>query len=115
MKTEKDNQLLKSLIDELMKTDKPVWKKVAYELSKPRRKRIEVNLSKIDEYAEGDGILLIPGKVLGSGNVSKKVNVAAFAFSESAKQLISMAGGKAMTIESLRKTNPDGKGVTIIK
>ncbi|VVC03335.1 50S ribosomal protein L18e [Candidatus Bilamarchaeum dharawalense] len=115
MKHEKDNQLLRSLIGDLLKTEKPLWIKVAYELSKPRRKRIEVNLSKIDAFANDDETILVPGKVLGSGNVSKKVTVAAFSFSESAKQLISMAGGKAMTIESLRKTNPEGKGVTIIK
>ncbi|MFH1785934.1 MAG: 50S ribosomal protein L18e [Candidatus Micrarchaeota archaeon] len=115
MKRQKDNQILKSLIVDLMKTDKPLWKKVAYELSKPRRKKIEVNLSKIDAYAEGDETILVPGKVLGSGNVSKKITVAAFAFSESARQLISMAGGQAITIESLKKTNPDGKGVVILK
>lgn len=115
MKREKDNQVLQLLIGDLMKTDKPLWKKVAYELSRPRRQRVEVNLSKIDAFADNDGTILVPGKVLGSGNVSKKVTVAAFAFSESAKHLISMAGGKALTIESLRKTNPEGKGVTIIK
>ncbi|MFH1520196.1 MAG: 50S ribosomal protein L18e [Candidatus Micrarchaeota archaeon] len=115
MKKEKDNQVLRLLIGDLMKTDKPFWKKVAYELSKPRRQRVEVNLSKIDAYANDTVTLLVPGKVLGSGNVSKKVTVAAFAFSESAKQLISVAGGKAMTIDSLRKTNPEGKGVTILK
>ena len=115
MKNEKDNQLLKSLIGDLMKTEKPLWRKVALELSKPRRKRVEVNLSKIDAYANGEETLLVPGKVLGSGNVSKKVTVAAFAFSESAKHLIGIAGGKAITIESLRKTNPEGRGVTILK
>ncbi len=115
MTREKDNQLLRSLIGDLMKTDKPLWKKVAQELSKPRRRRVEVNLSKIDDFANGDETILVPGKVLGSGNVSKKVTVAAFAFSESAKHLIGMAGGKAISIESLKKTNPEGKGVTIIK
>jgi large subunit ribosomal protein L18e len=111
----KDNQVLSSLIENLAKTGKPIWKKVASELSKPRRKRVEVNLSKIEVYAEGDSTILVPGKVLGAGSVSKKMTVAAFSFSEKAKALISAAGGKAMTIESLHKSNPEGKGVMILK
>ena len=111
----KDNQILLSLIENLMKTNKPIWKKVAAELSRPRRQRVEVNLSKIESYAVDDTTLLVPGKVLGAGVVSKKVNVAAFSFSDKAKALISAAGGKAMTIESLHKTNPEGRGIMILK
>ncbi len=111
----KDNQVLASLIESLKKAEKPIWKKVASELSRPRRKRVEVNLSKLEQYAADDTTLLVPGKVLGSGVVSRKVNVAAFAFSGKAKELIGAAGGKAMTIESLHKSNPEGRGVMILK
>ena len=112
---EKDNQVLLSLIETLLKTKKPVWRKVAYELSRPRRQRVEVNLSKIDQYAPDDATVIVPGKVLGSGAISKKVTVAAFTFSESAKKLISSAGGKIVTIDGLQKTNPEGRGVMILK
>ncbi len=112
---EKDNQILASLIESLKKEEKPIWKKVASELSRPRRNRVEVNLSKLEQYAEDDTTLLVPGKVLGSGVVSKKVSVAAFAFSGRARELIGAAGGKAMSIESLHKSNPEGRGVTILK
>ena len=112
---EKDNQLLQSLIIELMKSDKRIWKKVAKELSRSRRTRAEVNLSKIDEYASDELTVLVPGKVLGSGGISKKVTIAAFSFSDKAKQLISAAGGKAVSIENLQKSNPGGKGVVILK
>ncbi len=112
---EKDNQALLSLIEALLKTKKPVWRKVAYELSKPRRSRVEVNLSKIDQYAAEDATVIVPGKVLGSGAISKKVNVAAFTFSESARKLISQSGGKAISIDGLQKANPEGRGVMILK
>ncbi len=111
----KDNQILASLIESLNKEAKPVWKKVASELSRPRRNRVEVNLSKLEQYADEGTTLVVPGKVLGSGVVSKKVNVAAFAFSGRAKELIGAAGGKAMSIESLHKSNPEGRGVMILK
>src|SRR5512139_2655696 len=111
----KDNQVLLSLIEALMKSEKPVWRKVAYELSRPRRQRVEVNLGKIDGYAQDDATVLVPGKVLGAGTISKKLTVAAFSFSEKARQLISAAGGKAVTIDGLQKMNPEGRGVTILK
>jgi len=115
MKLKKDNQVLVSLIENLMKTKKPFWRKVASELARPKRGRVEVNLSKIDQYAADDLTVIVPGKVLGSGTISKKVTIAAFAFSESAKQLIAAAGGKAVSIENLHKSNPDGRGVMILK
>lgn len=110
----KDNQALSALIEALLKTDKAVWKKVASELSRPRRKRVEVNLSKIDCYA-GAETVLVPGKVLGAGAISKKATVAAFSFSEKARAAIAASGGKAMSIDALHKANPDGKGVMILK
>ena len=110
----KDNKELVSLVENLKKAQKPIWKRVAKELSKPRRRRVHVNLSKIEQHAKADSVILVPGKVLGSGNLSKKVTIAAFAFSDSAKKLIDKVGGKAITIESLQKSNPTGKGVTIM-
>ncbi len=110
----KDNQELVSLIESLMKTKKPIWTRIAKDLSRPRRRRVEVNLSKIEQYAADDSTVLVPGKVLGSGSISKKVTIAAYSFSGSAKRLIAESGCKAVTIESLHKSNPDGKGITIL-
>lgn len=111
----KDNQVLSELIESLQKTDKRIWKKVAVELSRPRRRRVEVNLSKIDCYAGADSTVLVPGKVLGAGAISKKATVAAFSFSGKARALIAAAGGKTMSIDALQKSNPEGKGVMILK
>ncbi|MBI5227528.1 50S ribosomal protein L18e [Candidatus Micrarchaeota archaeon] len=111
----KDNQVLVRLISSLMKESKPLWKKVAYELSRPRRQRVTVNLSKIEDYAKDEAVVLVPGKVLGSGAISKKVKIAAFSFSDSARKLIAGAGGHAMTIDELYKNNPQGKDIMILK
>jgi len=115
IKSRKENPALLSLIETLLKDGKPVWKKVAYELSKPKRNKVEVNLSKIDRYGPENGTVVVPGKVLGSGNLSKKITIAAFSFSESAKRLIANAGGKAISIESLYKSNPNGREVIVLK
>ncbi len=114
MKSGIENKRLLTLIVELKKADKDIWKRVAYELSKPTRRRPEVNLSKLEEYGTDGETILVPGKVLGSGYLTKKVNVAAFAYTESAKSLIAKSGGKMMGIADLMKSNPDGKNVRIL-
>ena len=111
----KDNAQLIESIRKLDHHEKAIWKKVAYELAKPRRQRIEVNLSKIDTYAKEGDFILVPGKVLGSGGMNKKITVAAFSFSESAKKLITDAGAKAISLEELMQQRPDGRGILILK
>jgi large subunit ribosomal protein L18e len=116
MKKTKDNSELASLIDSLSKEKKPIWKRVMSEISRPRRDRVEVNLSKIERFADSGSTVLVPGTVLGSGNLTKKdVTIAALRFSGSAKKLISQSGGKMTSIEALVKANPEGKSVVLLK
>lgn len=83
-------------------------------LSRSSRRRVAVNLSKISRYA-GDGeIVVVPGKVLGSGTLTKKVTIAALSFSLTALEKIKSSGGRALTIRDLLKENPSGRGVRII-
>ena len=114
LKSRKENSTLLSLIDTLGREKKPIWKKVVYELSKPRRQTAEINLSKLEAHAADGGTILVPGKVLGSGSISKRITVAAFSFSGTARKLIADAGGRAVSIESLYKANPRGKDVLIL-
>lgn len=109
-----ENKMLLELIAELKKADKEIWKKVARELSKPTRRRPSVNVSKIEEYVNDGETVVVPGKVLGAGYLSKKVDVAAFSFSGSARALIEKNGGKIMGIEDLMKANPEGKNVRVL-
>ncbi len=109
-----ENKRLLALLFELKKADKEIWKKVARELGKPTRRRPSVNVSKIEEYLNQGETVLVPGKVLGAGNLSKKVEVAAFSFSESARTIIEKNGGKIMSIDELMKSNPEGKNVRVL-
>lgn len=92
----------------------PFWKSVAFRLSTPRNLRAEVNLSKLSRMASDGFTLVVPGKVLGTGNMAEKTRVAAFAFSESAVEKIKKAGGKALTLEVLFKEDPMGKKVKLV-
>jgi len=91
-----------------------IWEYVAELLGKPRRLRPQVNISKINRHTQPGDTVVVPGKVLGAGILKHKVNVAAFAFSETAKRKIMDAGGKVLNIEELVEQNPKGSNVKII-
>lgn len=91
----------------LRKAGKPFWRRVRELLAKPRRRRIAVNLSKLERYAKEGSTVIVPGKVLAGGSLTKPIRVAAFSFSQRAKQLIEAAGGKALSIEELVEKEKD--------
>ena len=117
-KTRPTNINLQGLIRELRKKSVEekagLWKRIAYELERPTRKRRAVNVSRLIRYADGSGILIVPGKVFSSGVVDKKLTVAAWQFSEEAKFKIEQAGGRAITIAELIKTKPKPSEIRII-
>lgn len=111
------NPLLRSVVELLRKKGKdetPIWEDVARKLARPTRSRVEVNVSEISRNAADGETVVVPGIVLSSGDMSKKVNVAAWRFSGAAREKIHVAGGKTWTIEQLRKENPKGTNVRVM-
>ncbi len=112
------NIIMRMLITQLRKASRtynaPVWRAVADLLERPRRRRVEVNLSKINRYANEGEMVVVPGKVLGAGRLDKKVTIAAFGFSRTALEKIKASGSRAITISDALKENPRGRGVRII-
>lgn len=90
------------------------WKRVAGEISRPARMRRIVNIYKINFFAQDGETIVVPGKVLGVGELGKKVEVAALSFSNDAKEKILAAKGKVMTIKELLQKNPEAKKVRIL-
>lgn len=111
------NPKLQNLIIELKKAsilnDAKIWKVVANYLDSSR-KRAEVNLSKIDKYSKNGEIVIIPGKVLGMGELTKKITICAYNFSGSALLKINQSGSKVITIQDLIKKNPKGSKVRLL-
>lgn len=93
----------------------PIWRVVAKKFERPTRRYAELNLSKINRYTSEGEMVIVPGKVLGSGCIEHPVTVAAFNFSSSAREKILRAGGRCLSIEELMKTNPSGSGVRIME
>ena len=109
-----ENASLAKLIAALQKDKKAFWKRVGEILAKPKRQRVAINISKIETYASDGKIVVVPGKVLGEGDLTKAVAIAAFSFSKSAKESITKAGGKALTIDEAHKSLKDFKDVILL-
>lgn len=108
------NPRLADLIAKMSKEEKGIWKQTAELLNRPRRNRPWINLSKIDRYSKDNETILVPGKVLASGSLTKPVTIAAWRISESAKTKVEKSKGKVITIEKLMKDNPKGSGVRVM-
>ena len=110
------NPELNSLIEELKKKSvdgAKIWKRLAKDLSKPTRQRRIVNIYKINKCAKEGETVVVPGKVLNMGELDKKIDVAAFSFSDKAKEKINKVA-KTLSIKELMDQNPEGKKVRIL-
>jgi large subunit ribosomal protein L18e len=108
------NPVLVETIESLEDREEDVWQKVAKNLGKVNRRRPEVNVSDIERCAEDGDTVVVPGKVLGTGRLTKEVDVAAFDASKGAKEKIS-ENGEFMFIRDLVEEKPEGSGVKVIK
>jgi large subunit ribosomal protein L18e len=115
----KTSPRLEGLIADLKSTAREsgagVWEDVAARLEKPRSTHAEVNLGRIERYAREDETVIVPGKVLGSGALTKPVTVAAVDFSGSAETKIRQADGNPIDVAQVLEDNPDGSKVRVIR
>ena len=116
--SKKTNLELISTINELEKCARKnkvlIWKDIANRLARPQSRWSNVNLYTIERVAKPNETIIIPGKVLGTGNITKKINISAFSFSSTAEDKIINAGGKTMKITELMSKKPKGSGIRII-
>jgi large subunit ribosomal protein L18e len=117
-KSTKTNPNLVGLIQRLKAASRvngaPVWRDIALRLEGPMSHWAEVNVGKLSRYAKENEVVVIPGKLLGAGEIAKKVTVAAFRFSGQAKEKVQKAGGQNMSIEELVAKYPEGSNVRIM-
>ncbi len=106
------------LIEDLKKASKEnkteIWRSIARELSRSRKNRREVNIRRLNRYTSNNETAIVPGKLLGDGNLDHRVDVAAFKLTKGAKEKIEKSGGNTMSIQDLIKKNPKGSKIKII-
>jgi large subunit ribosomal protein L18e len=71
-------------------------------------------LGQIDKFASDNDVIIVPGKVLGTGNLSHKISLCSFSISATGAKKIIESGGKILDISQIIKNHPTGKGVKII-
>jgi large subunit ribosomal protein L18e len=93
----------------------PIWSEAYALLSSPSKTRVEVNLGRMSRLADAGEAVFVPGKVLGTGVIDKKLVVGAFSFSSSARSKIEASGGSALSVEEFLKKYPKGSGVKLVR
>jgi len=110
--------LLRDLIRELNKRSNEqevnLWKRIALDLEKPTRQRRAVNLSRINRHTKENEVVVVPGKVLGSGFLNHKLTISAYQFSDQAKDKLEKSGAQIVSLLELSKEKPNGKNIRII-
>ena len=105
----------KALVETIIAAKKKAkWLKVAGILSGPRRKAVSLNLREIDENSKDGETIIVTGKVLSQGEISKKVRIAALGFSKKAEEKLLKSKIPCLSIIEEIKKNPDIKKCRIL-
>ncbi|MBX8645803.1 MAG: 50S ribosomal protein L18e [Thermoplasmata archaeon] len=107
-------KLVENLYTISAKEKSPVWRDVAMRLEKPIGNRAVINLSRLDRYTKEGDVIVVPGKILGMGRMSKKITVSAYMLSSSAVAKLEKAGCKLYDLQSLARDNPKGSGIKLM-
>ena len=111
------NQIVLHMIKDLKQASKkneaPIWSRLAELAIKPSSARRVVNLTRINKTTKDNDVLFVPGKVLGTGNISHKIILSSFSMSTTAAKKIIQTGGTILTYSDMIKKYPTGKGVMI--
>jgi large subunit ribosomal protein L18e len=113
----KQNTELVRLVGELRRAARiehaPIWATVADRLERARHQTTPVNVGHLDRVARAEETVVVPGKLLAEGALTKPLTVAAFTYSAEARSKIRAAGGSAISLHDLLKSRPNGAGVRI--
>jgi large subunit ribosomal protein L18e len=116
--TVKGNPELLRVVHELQRAarlhEAPVWARVAERLSRARHQTVPMNVGQLERIAAPEETLVVAGKLLAHGALTKRLTVAAFSYSADARTKIHAAGGTALSLHELLKAKPDGAGVRLV-
>ena len=90
------------------------WLKIVQFISAGKRNYSSVNLKEIDTKATAGDTILILGKVLSSGNLSKKVKIVALSISDQAREKLKESKSEFVTVKDEIIKNPKGEGLKLI-
>ncbi len=99
------------------KLKQKIWLDIAHRISRPKRTLTKVNIYELASLSKKfkDKTLVIPGSVLGTGELPSGIKVAALYFSKTALQKIHNAKGKAFGLDELATAGEKTSSMVIVK
>ncbi len=107
---------VRKLVRQLENTKILVFKEIASILKSARRARPEANLAHLNRIVKDGDVIVVPGKLLGSGALEhKNVTIGALAWSESVAEKAKAAGVKLLSLPQLLEQYPNGANIRLVK
>ncbi len=91
------------------------WMEIAQIISGSTRKYPSVNLKDINKKSADGDTIVIPGKVIGAGELNKRIKICAVKFSSSALDKMKTSKSEAVTLVDEIRKNPRAQGIKVIK
>ena len=91
------------------------WRRVAEILVSSTKKYSSINLSEIDKKSEAGNTIVVLGKVLSKGELTKKIRICALSFSKHAEEKISKNKSEAVLLINEINKNHKAEGVKILQ
>jgi large subunit ribosomal protein L18e len=90
------------------------WAKYSRMLSMPAKLHVSVNLSEIDKITSVGDTVLVPGRVLSNGEITRRIRICSFGISASAREKLKKTKSEWVTIAQEIKANPKAEGLKIV-
>lgn len=91
------------------------WAEIVKIVSGSTRKYSSVNLEQIDKESKAGDTIIVPGKVLSSGNLTKKVKICSLSISKDAKEKLKETKSEYSSLLDEIKSNSKATGIKIIR
>ncbi len=109
----KTNVEFRKTIEEASQHQK--WHEIVKILSGSTRYHSSVNLFEIDKISKEGDILIIPGKILSKGELTKKVRICGLGISKATKEKLKKSKSEFVQLLDEIKKNPKAEGIKIIR
>ncbi len=96
------------------RSERRVWRDMSNRLESHKSQMSNVNISKVSKLTKEGDVVIIPGKVLGSGIIDHKIHIGAFSFSGVAVEKIRRADGEPLSIRAFLQKYINHKGLIIL-
>ncbi len=90
------------------------WNNIAKIISGPTRKFPSLNLFEIEKHSKVGDTIVIPGKVLNKGDLTKKIKICALGISERAKEKLRISKSEFVQLVEEIKKNPKAEGIKVL-